>query len=56
MPGQTEEEKVPLPEAARLKAIVNDEKMAGLERDVALLRNEVAELRRFIEEFKAQFE
>lgn len=56
MPEHAEEDRVAPPEAARLKVIANDERMAGLEREVALLRNEVVELRRAIEEFRAQFE
>jgi uncharacterized protein YceH (UPF0502 family) len=44
------------PEAARLKVMAEDERIAALETEVASLRTEVAELRRVVEEFKSQFE
>jgi hypothetical protein len=50
------EETAPPPEAARLRVIAGDERLAKLEGEVAALRAEVAELRRLVAEFKAQFE
>ncbi len=44
------------PEAARLRVMAENERFAKLEEEVALLRAEVAGLRRLVEEFKAQFE
>jgi len=44
------------PEAARLKVMAEIERLAQLEENVAALRTEVGELRRLVEEFKAQFE
>ncbi len=44
------------PEAARLRVMAENERFAKLEEEVALLRAEVAALRRLVEEFKAQFE
>ncbi len=50
------DERVPAPEAARLKVWAENERIGKLEREVASLREEVAGLRRLMEEFKAQFE
>lgn len=44
------------PEAARLKVMEEDERIAALEAEVAALRTEVAGLKSMMEEFKAQFE
>ncbi|HEY6009114.1 MAG TPA: YceH family protein [Geobacteraceae bacterium] len=44
------------PEAARLRVVAENERLAALEAEVAGLRTEVAELRGLVEEFKAQFE
>lgn len=44
------------PEAARLKVMEEDERIAALEQEVAALRTEVAGLKGMMEEFKAQFE
>ena len=44
------------PEAARLRVMAENERLARLEEEIALLRAEVAGLRRLVEEFKAQFE
>jgi len=44
------------PEAARLKVMAEEERLTALENEVAVLRAEVAGLRRMMEEFKAQFE
>jgi len=44
------------PEAARLRVMAGDERIAKLEEEVSALRSEVAELRRIMAEFTAQFE
>jgi len=44
------------PEAARLKVMEEDERIAALETEVVALRAEVAGLKSMMEEFKAQFE
>jgi len=44
------------PEAARLKVMEEDERIAALETEVAALRAEVAGLKSMMEEFRAQFE
>lgn len=49
-------ERVPEPEAARLKVMAENERLGKLEQEIAFLREEVAGLRRLVEEFKAQFE
>lgn len=54
-PEVAREEQVP-PEAARLRVMAENERLEKLEEEVALLRAEVAGLRRLVEEFKAQFE
>lgn len=46
----------PAPEAARLKVNAENGHLAHLEQEVAVLREEVAALRRLVEEFKSQFE
>lgn len=55
-PPAAMEELAPQPEAARLRVMAENERVALLEEEVAGLRAEVAELRRMMEEFKAQFE
>jgi uncharacterized protein len=55
-PEISSEELAPAPEAARLKVMAENERMARIEEEVASLRDEVAGLRRAVEEFKAQFE
>ncbi len=50
------DERPPVPEAARLTVMAENERIAKLEEEVASLRGEVASLRRLVEEFKAQFE
>ncbi|HTG80744.1 MAG TPA: YceH family protein [Geobacteraceae bacterium] len=50
------EEHPVLPEAARLRVMAEEGRLARLEEEVASLRAEVAGLRRLVEEFKAQFE
>jgi uncharacterized protein YceH (UPF0502 family) len=49
-------EQTPPPEAARLKVMAENERIAALEGEVTALRAEVAELHRAVAEFKAQFE
>jgi hypothetical protein len=49
-------ERQPPPEAARVRVMAEDERLAALEAEVAATREEVAALRRMMEEFKAQFE
>lgn len=44
------------PEAARLRVVAENERIARLEEELAGLRSEVSELRRMMDEFKAQFE
>ncbi len=44
------------PEAARVKVMAEDERMAALEAEVAALKDEVALLKETMEAFKAQFE
>lgn len=55
-PQTAEEERVVSPEAARLKVMAENERLATLEKEVESLSAEVAELRRTVEDFKAQFE
>ena len=55
-PQLAAEESAPPPEAARLRVMAEDERVARLEGEVAALRSEVDELRRLMDEFKAQFE
>jgi uncharacterized protein len=50
------EDLAPPPEAARLRVMAEDERLARLEEEVAGLRLEVAELRRMVKEFQSQFE
>jgi len=49
-------EKQAAPEAARVKVMAEDERITALEAEVALLKDEVAALRKTMEEFRAQFE
>ncbi len=55
VPEVAADEQAP-PEAARLRVMAENERLAKLEEEIALLRAEVAGLRRLVEEFKAQFE
>ena len=55
MPEMTDEAP-PLPEAARVRVMAENERIAKLEEDVASLRGEVNELRQLMAEFKSQFE
>ena len=56
IPEVQEEERTVAPENARLKVMAEEERFARIEEEIGLLRNEVAELRRIVEEFKGQFE
>jgi uncharacterized protein len=56
MPEISEEEHIPSPEAARLRVVSENERMAKLEEEVKLLRDEVNDIRKTMEEFRAQFE
>ena len=49
-------EQAPAPEAATLKVREEYDRIGTLEQEVEALRSEVAELRRLLEEFRAQFE
>jgi len=55
-PEVTAEESTPSPEAARLRVMAGDERLAKLEEEVATLKSEMAGLRQMVAEFKAQFE
>jgi uncharacterized protein YceH (UPF0502 family) len=44
------------PEQARLQVMAENERLSALEEEVRLLREEVVDLRKVIEEFKGQFE
>jgi hypothetical protein len=55
-PEISAEESAPPPEAARLKVMAENERIAKLEEEVAALREEVAGLRLLVEEFKSQFD
>jgi uncharacterized protein YceH (UPF0502 family) len=55
-PVQSADESPPPPEAARLRLMAEDERIVSLEAELAALKEEVASLRRMMEEFKAQFE
>lgn len=55
--GEPQAEEIPpAPEAARLRVMAEDERVAKLEEEVAALKEEVAGLRRMMEEFRSQFE
>jgi uncharacterized protein YceH (UPF0502 family) len=55
-PQSAPPERQPLQEAARVRVMAEEERIATLEAEVASLRGEVAALRAIVEEFKAQFE
>ncbi len=55
-PEIADEEMAAPPEAARLRVMAENERLARVEEELATLRAEVGELRRLVEEFKAQFE
>lgn len=46
----------PPPEAARVRVMAEDERLAALEAELAVVREEVATLRQMMTDFKAQFE
>lgn len=56
MPDMSVEEHGATPEAARVRVMAENERMAKLEEELAALRGEVAGLQLQIAEFKAQFE
>lgn len=56
MPDVTAEEREVPKELARVRVLVEDERFAKLEQEVAGLREEVTALRQIVEEFKQQFE
>jgi uncharacterized protein YceH (UPF0502 family) len=55
-PEVATEESMPHPEAARLRVMAGDERIAKLEEEVVALKAEMAELRQMVAEFTAQFE
>jgi uncharacterized protein YceH (UPF0502 family) len=55
-PAAAGEEQAPAPEPARIRVMAENVRMQQLEEEVAVLRSEVDELRRLVQEFKAQFE
>jgi uncharacterized protein YceH (UPF0502 family) len=55
-PQTTASERQPAPEAARIRVMAEDERIAALEAEIAGLKEEIAELRRRMEEFRAQFD
>ena len=56
IPENSEESSEARPEPARQRVMAENERIAKLEGDVASLQEEVANLRRLMEEFKKQFE
>ena len=56
MPDVTVEEHGAAPEAARVRVTAENNRIAKLETEVTALRDEVADLRRMMDEFKRQFE
>jgi hypothetical protein len=56
MPDLTVGEHGAAPEAARMRVAAENNRIAKLEAEVTALRDDVAELRRMMEEFKKQFE
>jgi hypothetical protein len=56
MPDVTVEEHGAAPEAARMRAAAENDRIARLEAEVTALRDDVADLRRMMDEFKKQFE
>jgi uncharacterized protein len=55
-PVISEEDASAPPEQARLQVMAENERLSALEEEVRLLREEVVDLRKVIEEFKGQFE
>jgi hypothetical protein len=56
MPDMTAEEHEVSPEPVRARVMAENERMAKLEEEVAVIRSEMAVLRQTVEEFKLQFE
>jgi hypothetical protein len=56
MPDVTAEEHGAAPEAARMRVAAENDRIARLEAEVTALRDDVADLRRMMDEFKKQFE
>jgi hypothetical protein len=56
MPDLTVGEHGAAPEAARMRVAAENNRIAKLEAEVTALRNDVADLRRMMDEFKKQFE
>lgn len=56
LPECGEENSEHRPEAARLRVVAENDRIAKLEEEVAALRGEVAELQQMMTAFKAQFE
>jgi uncharacterized protein YceH (UPF0502 family) len=56
MPDTSIEEHEATPEAARVRVMAENDRIGKLEADVTALHDEVADLRRLMEEFKKQFE
>ena len=56
MPDVTVEEQRTAPEAARVRVTAENDRIAKLEAEVTALRDEVADLRRMMDEFRRQFE
>jgi hypothetical protein len=56
MPDLTVEEHGAAPEAARMRVAAENDRIAKLEAEVTALRDDVADLRRMMDEFKKQFE
>lgn len=55
-PRLQQDERQSPPEAARVRVIAENERIAALESEVLLLKEEVASLKQIMEEFKAQFD
>jgi len=55
-PQIAEESEAPPPEAARVLVMAENERIAGLDREVAELRREIDDLRRELQAFRKQFE
>jgi len=56
MPDITVEEHKAAPEAARVRVTAENDRIAKLEAEVTALRDELADLRRLMDEFRRQFE
>ena len=56
MPDVTVEEQSAVPEAAQVRVAAENDRIAKLEAEVTALRDEVADLRRMMDEFRRQFE